>query len=145
MTDFEKTKEQLIEELSELRRRLATLEAAKETLRETENRVHSLLDSAPLGVADCDVRGILGMNVDITERKRAEEELRASEAKYRRLYASMMDAFASVNIAGFIREFNQVFCQMLGYGRKKSSNFATPTSRRIIGIPCRQKLSRNKF
>ena len=59
--------------------------------------------------------GILGMNIDITERKRAEEELRASEAKYRRLHESMMDAFASVNMDGFIQEFNQAFCKMLGY------------------------------
>ena len=52
---------------------------------------------------------------DITERKRAEAALRASEAKYRRLYQSMMDAFVSVDMSGRIQEFNDAYRQMLGY------------------------------
>lgn len=59
--------------------------------------------------------GILGVNVDITERKRAEEALRFSEAKYRRLYDSMRDAFVSVTMDGKIQEYNEAYRRMLGY------------------------------
>ncbi len=52
---------------------------------------------------------------DITERKRAEEALRASEAKFRALHQSMNDAFVSVNMEGRIQDYNETFLSMLGY------------------------------
>jgi PAS domain S-box-containing protein len=52
---------------------------------------------------------------NLAERKRAEEALRASEAKYRRLHESMMDGFARVDLQGRILESNAVFQSMLGY------------------------------
>jgi len=58
---------------------------------------------------------IVGTVLDITERKRAEEKLLQSEARYRKLYESMMDAFIQVNMAGQIQEFNQSFREMVGY------------------------------
>jgi len=54
---------------------------------------------------------------DITERKHAEEALRASEARYRKLYDSMMDAFVSVSLDGTIWECNEALLAMLGYER----------------------------
>ena len=56
-----------------------------------------------------------GTTSDITERKRAEEALRASEAKYRRLHESMRDAFVSVAMDGRILECNRTYQEMLGY------------------------------
>lgn len=56
-----------------------------------------------------------GINLDITERKRAEDALRESEAKYRRLHEGMRDAFAGVDMSGRILETNAAFCAMLGY------------------------------
>jgi len=52
---------------------------------------------------------------DITKRKQAEEAVRASEARYRRLYDSMMDAFVSVSMDGTILECNDAYLSMLGY------------------------------
>src|SRR5512133_1124086 len=43
------------------------------------------------------------------------EALRKSEAKYRRLHDTRMDAFVSVSMDGRISEFNTVYQQMLGY------------------------------
>ena len=53
--------------------------------------------------------------IDIKERKQAEEALKASEAKYRQLHDSMMDAFISIDMDGRIKEYNEPFLKMLGY------------------------------
>jgi PAS domain S-box-containing protein len=47
--------------------------------------------------------------------KKAEDALRQSEAKYRRLHESMMDAFVIVDMNGYIQECNQTYQTMLGY------------------------------
>jgi PAS domain S-box-containing protein len=52
---------------------------------------------------------------DITERKIAEEALRTSEKKYRKLHESMRDGFVFVNMDGRILEFNHHYKEMLGY------------------------------
>jgi PAS domain S-box-containing protein len=54
--------------------------------------------------------------LEIEKRKLSEEALRQSEFKYRRLYDSMMDAFASTDMNGRIKEYNEAFLRMLGYG-----------------------------
>lgn len=51
----------------------------------------------------------------ITERKRAEEAVRRSEKRYRMLHESLRDAFVEVDINGQITDFNEHYCQMLGY------------------------------
>ncbi|MCX6065499.1 MAG: PAS domain S-box protein, partial [Chloroflexi bacterium] len=52
---------------------------------------------------------------DITERKQAEEALKASERKYRSLHESMIDGFIHVSMDGRILEFNEIYRNMLGY------------------------------
>ena len=58
---------------------------------------------------------IQGIARDLTARKRAEEALRASEQKFRRLFDTITDPFVSVNMAGRIQEFNPAFRKLLGY------------------------------
>ena len=65
------------------------------------------------------INGIVITSRDITERKRSEDVLRASEAKYRQLYEGMMDAFVSTDMAGYIKEYNETFLNMLGYGSEE--------------------------
>jgi len=75
------------------------------------------------GEAICDESGrpvkLFGACQDITEAKRAEEALRASEEKYRRLYEGMRDAFVSVDMERRITECNQAFVDMLGYSAEE--------------------------
>jgi PAS domain S-box-containing protein len=61
------------------------------------------------------VTNAIVQHVDITGRKTAEEALKASETRYRRLYETMMDAFASVDLSGRIQEANPAYQAMLGY------------------------------
>ncbi len=56
---------------------------------------------------------------DITERKKAEEALRGSEAKYRRLHESITEAFASTDMNGRIVEYNSAYQSMLGYSEEE--------------------------
>ncbi len=52
---------------------------------------------------------------DITESKSSDEILKKSEARYRNLYESMIDAYDSVDMEGRILECNPAFELMLGY------------------------------
>jgi two-component system, cell cycle sensor histidine kinase and response regulator CckA len=87
-------------------------------------------DGTPLWIRESarsvrDGRGVVtcyeGTVEDITERKRAEEALQASEAKYRRLHETMRDAFASVDMAGRIGETNRAYREMVGYSEEELS------------------------
>ncbi len=49
------------------------------------------------------------------ERTRSQLDLRESDEKYRRVYDSMMDAFARVDLAGWIQYTNPAFRALLGY------------------------------
>ena len=52
---------------------------------------------------------------DITERKKAEDMLRASEQKYRTLFESSKDGIIFTDMSGNILDVNQAYLDMLGY------------------------------
>jgi PAS domain S-box-containing protein len=54
---------------------------------------------------------------EITERKRAEEALHESEAKYRNILDSIEDGYYEVDLAGNLKFFNDALCEILGYPR----------------------------
>jgi PAS domain S-box-containing protein len=63
---------------------------------------------------------ILAVSIDITERKRTEEQLRASEARFRTVFERALVGVARVSFehATFI-EVNDALCAMLGYSREE--------------------------
>ena len=61
---------------------------------------------------------VVGTNVDVTERKRAEKALRESEAKIRRLVDANIIGIFIWDFEGRIIEANDAFLRMVGYDRE---------------------------
>ena len=67
------------------------------------------------------VAGIIGAFIDITQRQRAETELRTSEARFRAIFDSVNDAIFIHDIAtGDIIDVNRRMCEMYGYTREEA-------------------------
>ncbi len=62
---------------------------------------------------------IQGVAVDITERRRAEEALRASEERYRKLFEANMAGVYVAKLDGTILDFNEAMMKMLGYDSRE--------------------------
>lgn len=58
---------------------------------------------------------LISLCFETSERRQAEEALRVSEVKYRRLHESMMDGFVITDLDGHFQEFNHAYLEMLGY------------------------------
>lgn len=59
--------------------------------------------------------GLQGSGRDITERKRAEEELRRSEERYRNILESIQEGYYEVDLAGRFTFMNTSVCTILGF------------------------------
>ncbi|MCA1991135.1 MAG: PAS domain S-box protein [Coleofasciculus sp. S288] len=64
-------------------------------------------------------RLLAGMSVNVTERKRLEDELRDSEARVRRLVDSNMIGIIFADFSGKIAEANDAFLELLGYTQEE--------------------------
>lgn len=69
----------------------------------------------PLGQVD----RVTGIAEDITERKRAEEELRTSEERFRRYFELGLIGMVITSPTKGCLEVNDQFCEILGYGRNE--------------------------
>ncbi|HJV79421.1 sensor domain-containing protein [Noviherbaspirillum sp.] len=63
--------------------------------------------------------GFRGMLRDVTQRRRTEQALRESEAKYRGILDTIEDGYYEVDLHGDIVLCNSAFCRMLGYSAEE--------------------------
>ena len=59
--------------------------------------------------------GMLGVDMDVSDRKQAEMALRASEVRARVMWESATDAMALSDAEGIVLEANQAYCDLYGY------------------------------
>ncbi|HKQ77461.1 MAG TPA: PAS domain S-box protein [Blastocatellia bacterium] len=80
---------------------------------------HFIAVKFPLYGASGEPYAVCGIATDITERKRAEEALRASEERFRSLVEQASDGIFIANLDGTYTDVNKSACQMLGYMREE--------------------------
>ncbi|NQT80412.1 MAG: PAS domain S-box protein, partial [Candidatus Aminicenantes bacterium] len=111
-----------------------------------EGRIYEL-QSAPLPNPDGTVDKAIEVIHDITERKQAEEALRESEDKYRKLFELGSDALFLIEVeTGRILDLNDTALKMYGYSReealqKKNTDFsAEPAQTRQATVEHEQQI-----
>lgn len=77
------------------------------------------ISKAPFYNSTGKIAGIVGINKDITEQKRIEETLRASEERYRLLFEESKDAVFILARQGRFLDINTAGVDMLGYASKE--------------------------
>ena len=78
----------------------------------------SLLSASLIRTPEGEIVGLMGVSRDITEIKKAEQELIASEARYRDIFENASDFILSVDGKGNFKYANKSFRQTLGYSHK---------------------------
>lgn len=92
------------------------IENAEIELRTADGSIHHLYGSAvPLFDPAGNVRGSIAAYVDVTDRKRAEEALRQSERRLRRLIDTSPFGIEIGSFDGSVHYANESFLRMLGY------------------------------
>ena len=85
----------------------------------TKERQKKYVDTSVSAIKDSagQVIAFRGIVRDRTERKKAEEELRRSEEKYRNILETIREAYFEVDLAGNFTFFNDSVCRMSGFSR----------------------------
>lgn len=73
----------------------------------------------PLRNINDGIEGVITVSRDMTEHKRAEQCIRHSEARFRRLFESNLIGVAFWTIDGFITDANDAYLQIAGYTREE--------------------------
>ncbi|MFZ6050674.1 PAS domain S-box protein [Halocola ammonii] len=79
----------------------------------------SFLSASLIQNQEGEILGSMGVSRDITELKKAEEELRASEERYRDIFENATDFILSIDKKGKLIYFNNAFLHALGYTEKE--------------------------
>ncbi|HWC31556.1 MAG TPA: PAS domain S-box protein, partial [Actinomycetota bacterium] len=88
-------------------------------LRKDGSEISVEISRAPIRDASGEIVGIFGIFTDITERKRAEQALRASEERYRGLFENALDVVFTTDLTGRFTAVNRAAKRVSGYSRKE--------------------------
>jgi len=97
---------------------------------------------APMYDSKGKIIGVLGIGRDITDRKRSEERLRQSEAKYRNLIETMPDGVYRSTPEGKFIEVNDAMVKILGYESKEDLMSINIKTQLYFDSEEREKLTR---
>ena len=90
------------------------------TVASVEGKKHDVIfNKATFTKADGTVGGLVGVVLDITEHKRAQEELRELAERYRSILDNIEEGYFEVDLAGNFTFFNDSLCRELGYSQEE--------------------------
>ncbi len=92
-----------------------------------------LSDKVPYRDEHGQIIGLIGMSVDITERKLAEAALRDSELRFRTLVDQAADALFVHDFRGQFLDINRSACESLGYSREELLSLSVADV--VAGVP----------
>jgi PAS domain S-box-containing protein len=104
--------------------------------------VHVVLSILPVTDARKRVASALSIARDVTALKEAEAGYRASDARWRAIIDSAVDAIIGIDATGMIESFNAAAERLFGYhaeevvGRRRQSPHAAAVLRRARPVPC---------
>ena len=81
--------------------------------------VWTIMEATPLLAPDGTYAGALATVTNITERKKAEETLRASSETHRSVLQTAMDGFWLADAKGHLLEVNEAYSRMSGYSQRE--------------------------
>jgi len=79
------------------------------------NTIVLLTSKIPLRSSEEEIIGVLGTYMDITERKRAEEEVREAETRYRAFFNTSIDCVFITSVDGRLIDLNDAAVSVFGY------------------------------
>jgi len=93
---------------------------------------------APVSV-DGKIQNILGVNIDITKRKKAEQMLKESEKKFKLLYENAPLPYQSLDGNGNILDVNKAWLNFFGYAKEEVigrwlGDFMDPSCREFLKV-----------
>ncbi|MCJ7663194.1 MAG: PAS domain S-box protein [Desulfobacterales bacterium] len=115
-------------------------EAETEGVRDDGSRFQVRLQTFPVFGRDGKVTAFIETAVDISKRKRMEDELRESERRYRTILETMEEGYYELDLAGNFTFFNEAECRIHGRSREElmginNREYTTPeTAKRIYAI-----------
>ncbi|MDD5712349.1 MAG: PAS domain S-box protein [Smithellaceae bacterium] len=83
------------------------------------HRIYTSMETSPITDEEGRYTGALAVITDITERRLAEEALKASEERFRKILKTAQEGFRLVDRDGFFLEVNDSYCQISGYSREE--------------------------
>ncbi|UCE93923.1 MAG: PAS domain S-box protein, partial [Flavobacteriaceae bacterium] len=84
------------------------------------NRIVVETMKTPYFTEDGKLAGLIGIGRDITERKKTEEKIRASENRFRSITSTAIDAIVSANKYGTIESWNPAATRIFGYTEEEA-------------------------